>query len=154
MARQYGHEKLPLDECLGYLADGRLVSYSSYARYLAAQSGASTRTCKDAIGVLNRAGYVDTFPKAGDARGKLYAISQRGQSVLAHEAGPTVLRYARKLFSTCASKRTLQRRSAHCRGLEPADALQRVETLILTGGYAELIRQKRSRAAPTPPGNG
>jgi DNA-binding MarR family transcriptional regulator len=134
-------QQLPLDKCLRSLTDGRRVSYSTYARELAAQSGASTRTCKDAIGVLNRAGYADTFPVAGDARAKLYAISERGQRVLAHRAGPTILRYARKLFSTCASKRTLQQRSGYCRGLEPADALQRVETLILTGGYAELIRQ-------------
>ena len=146
MARQYGYEKLPLVECLRVLAELQPVTYSDYRRTLAQQFGVSERACKDAIGVLRAAGYIDSVPAASDGRAKLYSVTDLGRRVHVHPAGATMLRYARKLFTTCASTPTLQRRAVLARGLEPQEALREIEGLILSGAYAERIRRASGTA--------
>ena len=66
-------------------------------------------------------------------------------AVMAHGSAPTILRFARKMLSTCATAHGLRLREAHCSRLgcaEPIEALREVETLFLSGEYAALIQAK------------
>ncbi len=128
---------------------GQPLRYNAFVQILKEEFRVSTRTCKDAIGVLHDAGYVDTTPIPSDGRARLYTINERGQTILDHPAGATILRYARKLFSTNASKRTRRQRYARTGGLNTDEALQRLETLFLSGEYAELVRSRIASAPPS-----
>jgi DNA-binding MarR family transcriptional regulator len=145
MARQYGHEKVSLQGCLGLLVARQPLRYGAFVDGIQAEFGVSERVCKDSVAVLADAGYVQKHRDPRDARVRLYTVSARGEAVLAHKSAATILRFARKMLSTCLSPHADVLRRAHCVRLEcsePIEALRRVETLFLSGSYPGLVRAR------------
>ena len=145
MARQYGHEKVSLHGCMELLDARQPLRYGAFVSCIQAEFGVSKRVSKDCVAVLASADYLWKDRDFQDARVRLYTISPHGMAVMAHGSAPTILRFARKMLSTCATAHGLRLREAHCRRLgcaEPIEALRRVETLFLSGEYAALIRAR------------
>jgi DNA-binding MarR family transcriptional regulator len=145
MARTYGHEKVSLLMCLRFLADRGPLAHGAFVELIRSEFGVSQRTSKDATGVLAAAGYASRHRNWVDGRTRTYSVSERGRAVLEHEAGPLILRFARQLFSTCASSKTLKRRAALCAGRTPQAALADVEDYYLGGTYAASLAAKQQQ---------
>ena len=119
MARQYGVQKVRLDEALRVLAALEPVGYSKLVAELANHFRCATRTAQDALSILRKAHFVETTPAraerpAGrgtrmssppliDASRRFYLVSEQGHYLLNHPGAPRLLRIARKLFTTCPS---------------------------------------------------
>jgi hypothetical protein len=100
-----------LQEVLEPLAGLEPIAYSEFVTELADEFGRSKRTAGDSLAVLRRACYVEVDGRpAARATGRLietgrryYRVSERGHYVLGHPEGPSLLRIARKLFTTVPS---------------------------------------------------
>jgi DNA-binding MarR family transcriptional regulator len=143
MARRYGHEKVSLFVCLRLLADQGPLGHGAFVELIRSEFGVAQRTSKDATGVLAAAGYATRQSNWVDGRTRTYSVSERGYAVLEHVAGPIILRFARQLFSTCASPATLKRRAVLCAGRTPKAALADVEHYYLDGAYAASLAAKQ-----------
>jgi hypothetical protein len=104
------------------------------------KTGLGGRTCRrfdcgeraaaDVLSILVRGHWLERSRSSDDRRESTYVLTERGRYILAHPRGPLVLRYARKLFTTCPSPRMKRRQSAiGCDGLD--SELQRLERLGL-----------------------
>ncbi len=134
MARQYGHEKVNLFSTLSLIAESDPRSYGELLFLIAQISGCSERAAKDALTVLKRAGYVTPLKDASDRRRRCYALSDQGRRVLEHRYGDVLLRFVRKLLTSCPSRRGLQRQRSLIEHGELEEKLEDVERLLLDFG--------------------
>jgi DNA-binding MarR family transcriptional regulator len=130
MARQYGDEKIDLLEALRLLARAELLRYGEFVACLVTATGCSERAGKDAIRILRRGGYVERSTLVGDRRARCYRVSEHGRALLAHPHGWIVLRFARKLFTSCPSRAGARFQRPNEKGDLEAE-LARVERLLL-----------------------
>jgi hypothetical protein len=116
MARQYGVQKVRLDQALAVVAALEPVSYSELVAELEDHFHCARRTAQDALSILRKGHFVETAPARTadraalgqatgpscliDTRRRLYFLSDRGHYLLQHPAAPRLLRIARKLFTT------------------------------------------------------
>jgi hypothetical protein len=116
MARQYGVQKVRLDQALAIVAFLEPVAYNELVAELAEHFHCARRTAQDSLSILRKGHFVETTsartgdpPQGGLATGQpslidtsrhLYFLSDRGRYLLQHPAAPRLLRIARKLFTT------------------------------------------------------
>ena len=145
MARQYGHEKLKLDCALELIAGGDGNGYDEIVTLIAERFACSRRAAKDALSILKSAGYVEPKQNRADRRRRSYRVTGRGRRVLGHASGELLLRFARKLLTTCPSRRGLarQRALAESGGLE--ETLEDAERLLLHFGRSLLPVYRRTQ---------
>ena len=157
IARQYGHEKIDLLEALRLLARAELLRSGEFVACLVTATGCSERAGKDAIRILRRGGYVDPVALPEYERARAYRVSEQGRVLLAHPHGWIVLRFARKLFTSCPSRAGARFQRPNEKGDLEAE-LARVERLLLVP-RAERWKQRacacgRLRARRQPPARG
>lgn len=139
MARQYGVQKVRLDQALAIVAFLEPVAYNELVAELADHFNCARRTAQDALAILRKGDYVQTTSArtaelpggrrtAGtrsliDTSRRLYLLSDRGHYLLQHPSAPKLLRIARKLFTTSPSpnvRRFQQGQIARHGGLDEA----------------------------------
>jgi hypothetical protein len=113
MARQYGVQKVDLLVVLRLVRRLEPISYTALVGRLTKRFECSDRTAKDSISVLRRGGWLDddgeVLLRAGDGNNaaaagqQLLRVSARGHYLLNHPRAAQVLRFARRLFTTCPS---------------------------------------------------
>ena len=130
MARNYGHEKVDLAHVLAVVEHCGTVTRKALIHWLTGEFDCSERAAADSLATLKRGRWVERLQDSDDGRRSTYAVTERGRYLLAHPKCSLLLRHARKLFTTCPSKRT-KRRQAHlgCNGRD--SELLRVEALFL-----------------------
>jgi len=162
MARQYGHEKLDLFAALRLLAVAGGGGYGELVNLLGEAFACSERTAKDALRILKHGDYVELRRDPVDRRRRRYTLSERGQSLLADPNGEPVLRFARKLFTSCPSPDSSRRQRALSEPGAPERALEQAERLLLTPPHPEAFNPISNPRLPCPaaaargkqPGNG
>jgi DNA-binding MarR family transcriptional regulator len=132
MARQYGREKVDLWLALGLVAGEEGQRYGVLVRGLCVGFGCSERTAKDAVAILRRGGYLELDRDLADRRRRRYRLNERGRELLVHPNGWLVLRFARRLFTSCPSRRVARWRRALLAAGGPDRQLERVERSLLT----------------------
>jgi hypothetical protein len=113
MARQYGVQKVRLQEALSLLLAAEPLSYAAWTGEIAERFGCSTRTAQDAITVLRRGRWVERAsppPTLIQSDRRFYRVSERGRYVLEHPRGAMLLRIARKLFTSSPSSKVARHR--------------------------------------------
>jgi DNA-binding MarR family transcriptional regulator len=132
MARQYGREKIDLWWALSLIAGEEGQRYGVLVRELRAGFGCSERAAKDALAILRRGCYVELDPDETDRRRRCYRLNDRGRELLACPTGWLVLRFARKLFTSCPSPRVARLRGALAAAGGLDRHLERAERSLLT----------------------
>ncbi len=160
MARQYGVQKMRLDQALAVVAALEPIGYSALVAELADHFHCAERTAQDALSILRRGHFVETTsarlgdrpggtratgqPSLIDTSRRLYFVSDRGHYLLHHPAAPRLLRIARKLFTTGPSpnvRRFQQGAIARHGGLD--EALWYFEEAYITAPAALLTQTLR-----------
>jgi DNA-binding MarR family transcriptional regulator len=111
MARHYGREKIELRSLLEMIA-GSVAGAGELVAQIMERFRCSERAAKDALAILKRAKLVEARPGRPDRRTRVYVLTRRGRAVLAHRYGPLLVRFARKLFTSCPSRRGRTRQAA------------------------------------------
>jgi hypothetical protein len=123
MARQFGHEKVHLDDALRLVKQLGTVSSGELVAVLMDEYRCSRRAAEDALAVLRRGRWLDSIDRAAsvaagvdaslfDGSRRYYRLSERGDALLKHLKADPLLRSARKLFTSCPSPKVLRRREA------------------------------------------
>jgi hypothetical protein len=145
MARPYGQEKIDLWVALALVASSdQGIGSGALAARLMGLFACTERTAKDAVAILRRARYLEPHTDTRDARRRSYRVSERGRIVLAHPYGWLLLRFARKLFTGCPSRRGSHWQHALTTSGALDSQLQRLEQ--------RLLGTPQSRASSDPPG--
>lgn len=131
MARQYGREKVDLWLALSLIAGEEGQPYGVLVRDLCAGFGCSERAAKDAVAILRRGCYLEPERDESDQRRRCYRLNDRGRELLAHPNGWLILRFARKLFTSCPSPRVARWRGNLSAGGGLDRHLERVERSLL-----------------------
>lgn len=105
MARQYGVQKVDLLQALAFIATNEGIAAIDLIHRLMEGFQSSERTAKDALSVLRRSGCVTQLRHSDDGRRRSYFVTPRGWRCLTSPYGGLLLRFARLLFTTCASPR-------------------------------------------------
>jgi DNA-binding MarR family transcriptional regulator len=106
VARHYGCEKIELRSVLELIA-GAHPEAGELVTQITEVFGCAERAAKDALSILKRGSFVETTSGAPDRRRRHYEITERGWAALDHPNGALLLRFARKLYTTCPSRRGL-----------------------------------------------
>jgi hypothetical protein len=134
MARPYGEEKVDLWVALALVAScGEGLGSGALVARLVGLFACRERTGKDAVAVLRRAGYLERLTDPSDARRRSYRVSERGRIVLGHPSGWLVLRFARKLFTGCPSRRGARWQQTLTDSGSRDSQLQQLEQRLLLG---------------------
>ena len=109
MSRPYGVQKVDLLQALAFIATNEGIGASGLVHRLMEGFNSSERTAKDALSVLRRSGCVTQLRHRDDGRRRSYFLTPKGWRCLTSPYGGLLLRFARLLFTTCASPRVKRR---------------------------------------------
>jgi hypothetical protein len=98
-------EKVDLLEALRLVAAEQAATSGELVCCVMEAFSCQVRAAEDALAVLKGAGYLSTQPDRADGRLRRYALSARGERLFDHPEARLLLVYARKLFTTCPSRR-------------------------------------------------
>jgi hypothetical protein len=105
MARQYGVEKVHLVAVLALVAEHPGATSAEITRLVIETFRCARRAAIDAISILRKSGCIEPIGHGTDRRRLSYYLTDRGWWCLVHPAGGILLRYARRLFTTCGATR-------------------------------------------------
>ncbi|HEX5582347.1 hypothetical protein [Gaiella sp.] len=104
MRRKYTREKVDLWLVLALVTVSGDLRSGEHVALLAQEFDCSGRAVKDALAVLRQGGYIEAVREGDDRRQRRLRITDQGRHMLTAPYGWIVLRFARRLFTTCPSR--------------------------------------------------
>jgi hypothetical protein len=124
-------EKVDLLEALRLVAAEPAATSGELVCCLMEAFSCQLRAAQDALAVLKGAGYLSIQPDRSDARLRRYALSERGERLFDHPEARLLLSFARKLFTSCPSRRRPPGMQAARESGELAQRLEQYERFLL-----------------------
>lgn len=130
MNRRYAREKVDLWLVLALVALRGELRSGEHVALLAQEFDCSERAVKDALAVLRRGGYIDAVRDGRDRRERRLHVTDGGAQLVTASYGWIVLRFARRLFTTCPSGAIGSEQAASSEH-ERLERLRRAEALLV-----------------------
>jgi DNA-binding MarR family transcriptional regulator len=103
MAREYGVEKVNLLWVLDLVVALEGERSGLLVRHICETACCRERAAKDALSILRKAGYIVATTDESDRRSRQYVPTERGWQLFHDPYAGMLLRFARKLFTSCPS---------------------------------------------------
>jgi hypothetical protein len=150
MWKRAGEEKIDLLAVLAMAAAEPDLNSSDYLACVQEAFSCGTRAARDAISVLKQAGWLNACPDTRDRRTRRYRLSRSGRQVLESVKGRLLVRFARKLYTTCPSPGQAARQRRDPNGAQRKRQLKRAMHTLLNPDPSGRIRLVDAIPPPAP----
>jgi DNA-binding MarR family transcriptional regulator len=130
MSRRVGQEKIDLLAVLAMAAAEPDLNSGDYVACVREEFSCSMRAARDAISILKQAGWLDAYKDTRDRRALRYRLSRSGRQVLDSLNGRLLVRFARKLYTTCPSPHQAARQRRDPDGNQRKQQLRATHALL------------------------